>query len=158
MERPGLPLTERSGADTAQFLHMCPGAQRLTDMVAERADICTGIAIDPEEHEPVINGKEFDLPDGADPQAALHRAPPGRALVDLAGEFHNDLFDFFPLHVAMQPHEAYVFLVMPEQVWCETDSIPQHHEQDSRDMGVQGSGMPDTAAEKISHPCGHLVA
>ena len=71
---------------------------------AERPDVGPGIASDPEEDKPPLHLQDLDLVDPPDPQAPLHRALPGGALVDPAGELLGHPVYLLPGDVAVEPH------------------------------------------------------
>jgi hypothetical protein len=139
MERVGSLFIKWSGAGAAQLLHMRPDTQRKPHVMAEGADIGACITVHPEENEPLFKAEDLDAVDAADPQGALYRTLSWRPLIDLSGKFPSDFLQPFLLDIPVKPHKADIFLVMPEQVRCEPDRIPEHHEQDPGDLRVKGS-------------------
>jgi hypothetical protein len=151
-------IPERTGTGAAQLLHVGTGARYETHVVAERADVCSGIALHAEQDESSVNIKDLEFPDLADAQGALDRTLPRRALVQPSGKLFCEFQDPIPVNIIMQPHQADIFLVVLEQQGGKAYGITEHDKEDAGYLRVERAGMPHLAPEHLPHPCSHLVA
>jgi len=127
-------------------------------MVAERADVCAGIALDTEQNEAPFNIQNLKFPDGADSEDTLDRTLPWRALIESSRELRADLFDSGFVNITMQPHQADIFFIVLEKERGKANRIAEHDEEDTRNLRVECSCMPHLAAEHLTHPGSHLMA
>jgi hypothetical protein len=125
--------------------------------VAERADVCAGIALDPEQDEASITIKNINFLDSADSENALDRTLPWRALVESSRELRADLFDSGFVNIAVQPHQADIFLIVLEEERGETHRVAEHDEKHTGNLRVERSCMPHLAAEHLPHPGSYLM-
>jgi hypothetical protein len=96
--------------------------------------------------------KNFKFMDGADSEDALDCTLPWRSLVEPAGELCADLFDSVFITIAVQPHQADIFLIMLEEERGKTNRVPEHNKKQTRNLRIECSCMPYLAAEHLSHP------
>jgi hypothetical protein len=136
---------------------MCTYAQSKPHVVAERADVGSGIALDTEQDEAPFNGKNLKCLDGADSEDALDRTLPGRTLVESSGELRADLFDPGFVNIAMQPHQADIFLIVLEEERGEAHRVAEHDKKQTRNLRVECSRMPHLAPEHLPYPCSYLM-
>ena len=67
--------------------------------------------------------------DRADPEVALHRALPGRALVEPASELLSHLLNICRVNIAVQPHQADVLLVVRKEQRGKAHCVSEHDEE-----------------------------
>jgi hypothetical protein len=115
MKRVCILFGEYTGSGTPQLLHMRTDAQREADMVAERADVCPGIAPDTEQDEPAFDTQDLDAMDRPYTQVSFDSAPPRGALVDPAGEIQGNTLQLFPSDIPLQAHQADILLFVLQQ-------------------------------------------
>jgi hypothetical protein len=142
----------------AKFHHVCTYTQCKPHVVAERADVGAGIALDTEQDKAPITIKNLKFLDGADSENALDRTLPWRALVESSRELRADLFDSVFVNIAMQPHQADIFLIVLEEERGEAHGVAEHDEKHTRNLRVERSCMPHLAAEHLTHPGSNLMA
>jgi hypothetical protein len=137
---------------------MCADPQCKSHVVAERADVGAGIALDAEQDEAPFTIENIKFPDGTDTENTLDRTLSWRALVESARKLRTYLFDSCFVHITVKPHQADIFLVMLEEERGEAHRIAEHDEEHTGDLRVERSCMPNLAAEHLSDPCRYLVA
>jgi hypothetical protein len=151
-------LTKRTGTGTAQFLHVRPCAKDEPHVVAERAYVRTGIAVHPEQDEPVFETEDLYPVNFADAEVAFHGALFRGTLVNSPGELMRYLFDPALFHIHVHPHQADIFLFVLQEKRCEAHGISQHDEEHTGYLRVKGSCMSHLAPEHLPHPGCDLVA
>jgi hypothetical protein len=102
--------------------------------------------------------KNLKLVDGTDPENALHRTFPRRALVESAGELRGCLSDSALVHIRMQPHKADIFLVVLEEKRRKAHSITKHDKKHTGDLRIERSCMSYLAPKHPPNPCRYLMA
>jgi hypothetical protein len=152
-----LLFTECTRPCAAQFHHVSTYTQCEPHVVAERADVCAGIALNAEQDEAPITGKNLKFLDGADSEDALDRTLSWRALVESSRELSADLFDSGFVNIAMQPHQADIFFIVLEEERGETHCVAEHDKKHTRNLRVERSCMPHLAAEHLPHPGSYLM-
>jgi hypothetical protein len=145
-------FTECPRPGAAKFHHVCTNPQGKSHVVAERADVGTGIAVDAEQDNAPFTIKNFKFMDGADSEDALDCTLPWRALIESAGELRADLLNSGFINIAMEPHQADVFLIMLEEEWGKTNRVAEHDKKQTRNLRIECSRMPHLAAEHLPHP------
>jgi hypothetical protein len=58
----------------------------------------------------------------------------------------------------MQPHEADVIFLVPEQEWRKAHCVPEHDQKDTGDLGIERAGVPDRAPKYRPYPRCDLMA
>jgi hypothetical protein len=134
------------------------GAKGQSHVVAKGADVRARIALYPEQDESPLDIEYLQFPDLAYPEHAFDSTLSRRALVQPSGELPGHLQDAFPVNIAVQPHQADIFLLMLEQERGEPYGITEHNEENTGYLRIERTGMPDLAAKHLSHPCSNLVA
>jgi len=127
-------------------------------MVAERADVGAGIASDTKQDETPLFMKNLKFLDGADAEDALDRTLPWRALIKSTRELCANLFDSVFISIAMQPHEADIFLIVLEKERGKAHCIAEHDEKHSGNLRVERSRMSHLAAQHFPYPGSYLMA
>jgi hypothetical protein len=92
--------------------------------------------LDAEQDKPSFTIKNFKFLDGTDPEDALDRTLPWRALVESPGELRADLFNPFFINIAMQSHQADIFLIVLEEERGKANRVAQHYKKQTRNPGV----------------------
>jgi hypothetical protein len=136
---------------------MCTYTKCKPHVVAERADVCAGITLDTEQDEAPLTGKNLKFLDGADPEDALDRTLPWRALVESSRELRADLFNSGFVNITMQPHQADIFLIVLEEERGEAHRVAEHDQKQTGNLRVECSCMTHLAAEHLSHPGSYLM-
>jgi hypothetical protein len=113
--------------------------------------------LDSEQDKATFTVKNFKFLDGADSEDALDRTLPWRSLVEPPGELRADLFDSVFVNIAMQPHQADIFLVVLEEKRGKSHRVSEHDEKQTRNLRIECSRMSHLAAEHPPNPCSYLV-
>jgi hypothetical protein len=137
---------------------MCTDPQRKSHVVAERADVGAGIALDTEQDKAPFTIKNIKFLDSTDSENALDRTLSRRALVEPARKLLAYLVDSRFVHITVKPHQADIFLVMLKQERGEAHCIAEHNEKHTGDLRVECSCMADLAAKHLPNPSRYLVA
>jgi hypothetical protein len=127
-------------------------------MVAKGPDVRTCIALNSENDETSCFAEDLKFLDGAYPEDALDSALSRWTLIESSGELRTDLFHPDFVNIAMQPHNADIFLIVLEEKRREAHCIAKHDEKHSGNLRVKSSRMPYLAAEHLPYPRGYLMA
>ena len=136
---------------------MCTYSQCKPHVVTERADVRAGIALDSEQDEACLTIKNLKFMDSSDPEDALDCALSWGALVESSRELRANLFDSGFVNIAMQPHQADVFLIVLEEERGEAHSVAEHDKKHTGNLRVESSCVPHLAAEHLPYPCSYLM-
>jgi hypothetical protein len=78
-------------------------------------------------------------------------------LVKSSRELCTDLFDSGFINIAMQPHQADIFLIVLEEERGEAHRVTEHYEKHTGNLWVERSCMPHLATEHLSDPRSYLM-
>jgi hypothetical protein len=124
-------FTEGTRPYTAQFHHVCTGTQCESHVMAERTNVCSGIAFDAEQDKAPFIIENLQFVNSADPKYAFHRTFPRGALIESSCELSSNLFDSVFVHIPVQSHQADIFLIVLEEKWGKTDRVTEHDKKHS---------------------------
>ena len=106
-------LAHRTGPHTSQLLHVSSNAQKQTQVHAERTDVGSSLAADPEDTEValVIELEQLDLVDGTDTELTLEGRDQRGTLEERTREGLKCAIDLLlALHLVVEANDAYVLL------------------------------------------------
>jgi hypothetical protein len=98
-------------------------------MMAEGANVRSGIAPDPDKQQPAISIEKFNLMDHANPEVPCNSALSWGSLVDPAGEFCKGSFNTACSRIAMETDKTYILLLFGQEQRGKPHRLADHHGQ-----------------------------